>query len=360
MKIGKIGGTWFLIILIAVGAIFFAVVRPFLIAILLAAIAAGLLFPVFKWIRRKIWDNQSFSSIACVMLVLLLFIVPILSLLGLFTVQAFQFKDTADDTIKEIVEKGPDWFEKAKTHKFLEKLPIEEIDWKSKAGEAAQFISTLLIKMISKTSQSALHTFAMLAIMLYTLYYFLIDGPSFLERLKYLSPLKDEYDERILAKFISITRATLKGTILIGIVQGGLGGIAFVIFGVSSPVFWGTVMMIISIIPGVGSAIVWVPAAIIKMATGHIGQGIGILIAGLVICTLDNLMRPRLVGRDTKMHDLLIFFSTLGGIVLFGIVGFILGPIIAAVFVTVIDIYGTIYRDELERQNLPESANGGG
>jgi predicted PurR-regulated permease PerM len=348
VKISKVSGPYFILILIVVAAIFFAMMRPFLVAILLAAILAGFFYPVYNWIRRRIWNQPAFSSIICIVLVLLLIIIPLTLFLGILTVQSLQFKDTIDLKLEEVMEKGPGWLERLKSHPLAAKIEIEKLDWQAKATEGAKLLSTLLIKAISKTSRSTFQTVAMSFIMLYTLFYFLIDGPSLLKRIKYLSPLKDEYEDLIIKKFISMAKATIKGTIIIGVIQGTMGGITFAMCGVGSSVFWGTVMVILSIIPGIGAALVWAPALVIKMLTGHVGQGIGILVGGILISISDNFLRPLLIGKDTQMHALLILFSTLGGIALFGIVGFILGPILAAVFLTVIEIYASEYGDELE------------
>jgi predicted PurR-regulated permease PerM len=348
VRVGKVSGPYFILILVVIAAVFFAMLRPFLVSILLAAILAGLIYPVYSWMRHRIWNQPTFCSIICVVLVLLLIILPLISTLGLLTIQALQFKDAVDDKVKQVIEKGPGWIERLKQHPLVERIDIEEINWQAKAAEGAKLLSTLLIKAITKTSQSTFQTVAMSFIMLYTLFYFLIDGPSLLNRIKYLSPLEDEYEELIIKKFISITKATMKGTIIIGVIQGSMGGVIFAIFGVGSSVFWGTVMVILSIIPGIGAALIWVPAVAIKMLTGHVGPGIGILVGGMLISVSDNFLRPLLIGKDTKMHTLLILFSTLGGIALFGIVGFILGPILAAVFLTVTDIYASEYREELE------------
>jgi predicted PurR-regulated permease PerM len=152
----------------------------------------------------------------------------------------------------------------------------------------------------------------------------------------------------MVGKFVSVTRATLKGTILIGVAQGLLGGLAFWAVGIDGAIFWGTVMTVLSIIPGVGGALVWVPAAIILMATGEIWRGIALgLFCALVVGSVDNVLRPRLVGQDTKMHELLIFFSTLGGLMFFGAMGFILGPILAALFVTAWEMFATAFRTAL-------------
>ncbi len=149
-------------------------------------------------------------------------------------------------------------------------------------------------------------------------------------------------------KFVSVTRATVKGTLVIGIVQGGLAGLAFAVVGIKGAAFWGTVMAVLSIIPGVGTALIWIPAVIYLLAIGRVGAGIGLTIwCAAIVGTADNVLRPWLIGKDTKMSDLLILLGTLGGLVLFGAVGIIIGPIVAALFVTVWDIYGTAFKDIL-------------
>jgi predicted PurR-regulated permease PerM len=152
----------------------------------------------------------------------------------------------------------------------------------------------------------------------------------------------------LLERFVSVTRATLKGSLLIGIIQGALAGLAFWLAGIPGAAFWGTITAVVSIIPAIGSAIIWVPMVIYLLVTGHTGAGLGLLLwSVLVVSTIDNFLRPRLVGRDTRMSDLLVLLSTLGGLGLFGPVGFIVGPIVAALFVTVWHIYGEAFRDRL-------------
>jgi predicted PurR-regulated permease PerM len=184
--------------------------------------------------------------------------------------------------------------------------------------------------------------------MLYTMFFFLMDGDKLLHKILYYLPLKDEDEQRMLDKFTSVTRATLKGTAVIGILQGGLAGIAFWVVGIPSAVFWGTIMAVLSIIPGIGTTLVWGPAVIILAAGGNFFKagGLGIFCA-LVVGSIDNLLRPILVGKDTQMHELMIFFSTLGGIIMFGVMGMIIGPIVAALFITIWEIYGVAFKDFL-------------
>jgi predicted PurR-regulated permease PerM len=157
-------------------------------------------------------------------------------------------------------------------------------------------------------------------------------------------PLHTDEEEQLLELFVSVTRATLRGSLLIGLIEGSLAGIAFVLAGVPGAAFWGAIMVVLSILPAVGSAIVWVPTVIYLYASGESAAATGLLIwCATVVGTVDNFLRPWLVGRDAKMSDLLILLSTLGGIGLFGALGFIIGPVVAALFVTVWHIYGEAF-----------------
>jgi predicted PurR-regulated permease PerM len=196
-----------------------------------------------------------------------------------------------------------------------------------------------------------------LFIFLYTMYFFLIDGNKLLDKILYYFPLEDREVKRMLGKFTSVTRATLKGTAVIGVLQGGMAGLAFAVVGIPSAVFWGTIMVVLSVIPGIGTGLIWIPASIILAAMGHTVKALGLaLFCGLVVGSCDNLLRPRLVGKDTQLPELLIFFSTLGGILFFGVLGFILGPIIAALFVTLWEIYGEVFQDVLPAIHQMETA----
>jgi predicted PurR-regulated permease PerM len=213
-----------------------------------------------------------------------------------------------------------------------------------KAGEMVGGVSAFLINSLSSATVGTVNFLFTTFVLLYTMYFFLMDGYLLVNKILYYLPLEDADEQRLLVRFTSVARATLKGTAVIGVLQGGLAGIAFAVAGIPSPAFWGLIMILLSILPGIGTALVWVPAAIILAASGHLAKATALaLFCGAVVGSLDNLLRPRLVGKDTQMHELLIFFGTLGGILMFGVVGFIIGPIIAALFITVWDIYGVSF-----------------
>ncbi len=144
-----------------------------------------------------------------------------------------------------------------------------------------------------------------------------------------------------------MSRATIKGTLVIGVVQGALAGIGFAVAGIQGAVFWGTLMTVLSIIPGLGTALVWVPTVIYLARVRARGDRLSSsrLFCLLIVGSADNLLRPRLVGKDVKMHELFILFGTLGGVLFFGVLGFIVGPILAALFITIWDIYGVVSKE---------------
>ena len=199
------------------------------------------------------------------------------------------------------------------------------------AVTGSQFIGSLALTV----GQNAVNFTAMFFLMLYLLFFFLRDGKTILEALIYALPLGDERERALFAKFAEVSRATIKGTLLIGVVQGALGGLMFYFVGIEAAVFWGVMMMVLSLLPVVGASLVWAPAALIMFINGEVGNAIFLLAFGAIaIGLIDNLLRPLLVGRDTRMPDYLVLFSTLGGLSLFGISGFVLGPIIAALFLS--------------------------
>jgi predicted PurR-regulated permease PerM len=215
--------------------------------------------------------------------------------------------------------------------------------------EAVQTATTVLATVINKASKGTFQVIADVFLTLFAMFYFFTDGDRLIRRLKYLSPLPEEYEDELIKRFFAVSRATLKGTLLIGLLKGALGALTFWIFDIRSPILWGVVMVILSVIPMVGAWLVMYPAAVILIIIGQVWQGIAVfLIAAIIIGNIDNVLGPKLVARGAGMHDLLIFFSTLGGISVFGMMGFIIGPIIAALFLTILDVYGIEFRSQLD------------
>jgi predicted PurR-regulated permease PerM len=323
-------------------------IRVFLLTIMLAAIFAALSYPVYQWLLGRLRGHAAVTAIATLVLLLALVMVPLLAVLGAGANEALRMTETVRPRLQQLVDQPGEFERRLRDlpgYQYVEPYRTQIL---TKAGELVGSTSAFLFAALSATTRATAVFIFHFVVLLYTMFFFLTGGPGLLRKILAYLPLTEADKQRMLEKFVSVTRATLKGTILIGAAQGILGGLAFWAVGVDGPIFWGTVMTVLSIIPGIGGALVWVPAAIILVATGEVWRGIALaLFCALVVGSVDNLLRPRLVGKDTKMHELLIFFSTLGGLLLFGAMGFILGPILAALFVTVWEMFGTAFHSAL-------------
>jgi predicted PurR-regulated permease PerM len=348
MTDGNLRKAILVLLLIAISAIFVAMIRQFLMTILLAGIFSGLAFPFYSRLVRVFRGRRALASLATLAILLLVVAGPILAVLGIVASEAFRVSEAVRPWIQEQIREPSTLTGYLKAIPGIERLEPYRAQILTKAGELVGSTGSFFFNSISATTKGTVAFLFQFGLLLYTMFFFFLDGEKLLRKILYYLPLPHEDEERMVDKFVSVTRATLKGTLLIGIAQGALAGIAFRVVGIDAAVFWGTIMVLLSIIPGIGTALVWVPAAVFLILTHRIAEGVGLaLFCGLVVGSIDNILRPRLVGRDVEMHDLLILFGTLGGILLFGVLGFIIGPILAALFVTIWDIYGIVFRDVL-------------
>ncbi len=334
-----------LILVVAITATFLSMIKAFVMAVLLAGIFSSLAQPLYKRLLRAFGGRAALASLATLAVIVLVIIIPLGFLTGIVTAQAIKVGNSITPWVQDKIA-NPDkiitWLE---GQPFYDRVAPYRDDILMRAGQAVGHVSSFLIGNLSAAAGGTVHFLFMMTVMLYSMYFFLIDGGKLVDLLLY-------EERRLLEKFRSVTRATLKGTAVIGLLQGSLAGLAFAVVGIPSAVFWGTIMVVLSIIPGVGTALVWAPAAAILIAGGHVTKGVVLAVfCGLIVGSVDNFLRPRLVGKDTQMPDLLILLSTLGGIMMFGALGLILGPIVAALLVTVWEIYGVVFSDV-----LPEGA----
>ncbi len=343
--------AFLLALALGISILFFLVIRRFLLAVLLAAVFAGLAYPLYGWLHERTGSRRA----GALTLILLLVAVglPVAGFLTLVATEAVQVSQGAEA-----------WFQEegraAQVRDLVERVPLanrllpEGGEFVEQVREAASRTGPMLMGALAAAARGTFSFFLQLFVLCYALFYFLVDGPAILRKILQYIPLDSGQKEELLERFVSVTRATLRGSLLIGLIQGGVAGMAFWVAGVRGPAFWGTVMVVLSIIPAIGAGLIWIPAVIYLFLTGNVVAGIGLLIwCAVVVSTIDNMLRPRLIGRDARMSDLMILVSTLGGIILFGAVGFIVGPIVAALFVTVWHIYGEAFRGW-----LPEGIDG--
>lgn len=342
--------AFLLILIFFISSLFLVMIKSFLMAILLAGIFSALAHPIYK--KLTIWfkGRKAAASGVTILIIVIIILLPLSGLLGIVTTQAIKVGQSATPWVQKQLASPAAFSEKLERLPFYEYIKPYREPILEKAGMLVGKVSQILVSGLQEITLGTVNFIFMIAILLYAMFFFLMDGKLLLEKILYYMPLKDEDEKRLLERFTSVTRATLKGTAIIGLIQGTAAGIALAIVGIQAAVFWGTVMTVLSILPGIGTALVWLPAALWLATQGLWFKAIGLVVfCGIVVGSVDNLLRPRLVGKDTEMHDLLILFSTLGGITMFGIIGFIIGPIIAALFVTIWDIYGVVFKNVLPK-----------
>ncbi len=350
MRDRKLSRYFFAALLLLSVVLFFYTVRLFALPVLLAAVFASLFYPFYGHLVRFCRGRRGIAALLCCFILLLLLVVPLYIVADLVTREAVAFYHSIEDQVQEAMAAGPDSLpNRLLRHPLVRRFRLDEVDWASAARNAASTVGSYVAAVIRGTYRGTFQVLLVLFTTLFTLFYFFRDGPRLIEKIKYLMPLSDEYEDALISRFTSVARATVKGTLLIALLQGTAAGITLWIFGVDSAILWGVVAVISAVIPLAGAWLVLFPAALIQMINGNLWRGVGIiLVTVLVINQLDNLVRPRLVGQESGMHDLMVFFSTLGGIATFGPMGFIVGPVIAAFFLAMIDIYSTEFRHELE------------
>lgn len=329
--------TFFLGLVLVVTGVFAMLLAGFFQPIFWATIVGIMFLPVQRLLERRLKGRTSVAALLTVILIFFTVLVPSLLIAsavvneaaGLYgRIQSGEIDPGAAlRWLQDLTPWATDWAERLGID--LRELPDKVSAF---AVQASQFIGALALK----AGQNVANFMLMFFLMLYLLFFVLRDGDAMLEQVIRALPFGDDRERALFAKFAEVSRATIKGTVIIGIVQGTMGGILFAALGVSGAVFWGVVMVFMSILPLIGASLVWIPAAIFLVVGGaYVKAAIMVVIGSVVIGLTDNLLRPMLIGRDTKMPDYLILLSTLGGLSLFGISGFVIGPIIAALFLSV-------------------------
>ncbi len=345
MSKGTVNKWTLVVVVLLISALFLAMIRQFLIPIILAGIFSALSYPIYRKFEKWFGGRRIPASAVTVIIILFVIFVPLSGLLGIVTNQAIKTGIVAKHWIEHQVAEPNALSHALQASPFYETIKPYQNQIISKAGELVGSISSFTINKLTSATIGTVNVIVDVFIMLYCMFFFLMEGDRILRKILFYLPLEDRDERRMLDKFTSITRSTLKGTLVIGILQGTLAGLAFAVSGIPSAVFWGTLMAVLSVIPSVGSAIIWAPTVFYLLITGHIAKGVCLFVfCAFVVGSMDNLLRPKLVGKDTEMHELMILFGTLGGIIMFGMVGMIIGPVIAGLFVTVWEIYGSEFK----------------
>ena len=332
----------FIAFLIAVLYLFYLIVRPFLTDIFLAIVTAMVLYPSYKLIQRLFKGWKIVPALLTLFLAILIFLVPISFLSGLITSQSLDFYQKisgglTDGSFKKFLDLKFVYFNLffERWHIDIQSLRVEEYIGKFLAAS-----SEFIYKEMTHLAKGVAGSLFDLIIILFISFFLLIDGEKFLRELKILSPLEVTHHDRIILQLERTTKATLRGSIIVALTQGLLGGIGFWIFSIPSAAFLGVCMVFSSVIPLVGTSIIWIPAALYLAFTSSLWMAIGLALWGiLIISGADNILRPLLLKGNANLHPLLTFLSVLGGLIYFGFLGFILGPIVLSFLMTMFEIY---------------------
>jgi predicted PurR-regulated permease PerM len=332
----------FLWLVIIVSIAFLWIIAPLYAPILWAIVIVILFASVYRRLCAR-WQKPGLAATATLILVLLIVVLPLtlltLSLAreGAHVYEKIQSGDVdIGNQFQKIFDSMPGW-----ASDWLNRFGLTSFsDLKVKLAEGISKTSKVVVQQAINVGQSTFTFLLNLFVMLYLLFFLFRDGDSLLGQIRRAVPLRPETTDALIDRFDVVVRATVKGNMIVALIQGGLGGIIFWILGIQGPVLWGAIMALLSLLPAVGPAMIWLPVAIYLIATGAVARGIILIVFGaFVIGLIDNLVRPMLVGKDTKMPDYLILISTLGGIAVFGINGFVIGPLIAAMFISAWEIY---------------------
>ena len=324
----------FLLMLALVTLLFLYLLLPFFGAVFWACVIGVLFQPLQQRLLERWRHRPNLAAFTTLTMCVVIVVIPVLFVLASF----FQEGVGLYERLKSGELDPGAYLDQIRNafpvlQSLIERLGIDLDNLKQQLAGGALNASRFIAQNAVQLGQGTLQFFVSLGLMLYLAFFLLRDGVKLIELMVRALPLGDERERLLFAKFAEVTRATVKGNLVVAALQGTLGGIIFWILGIPGALLWGVVMILLSLIPVVGAALIWAPVAIYLFAAGDWIQGTVLTVFGVaVIGLVDNILRPILVGRDTKLPDYIVLLSTLGGFVLFGMNGFVIGPLVAALF----------------------------
>jgi predicted PurR-regulated permease PerM len=337
----------FLLLVLLVTLAFVGLIQAFLLPLFWATTLAIVFAPLYQWWQARLGHRDSLAALLTLGVIVVAVILPLFLISVAVVNEAIAFYkrlDTGDLTVREPLQALERLL--AVATQYLERFGVDIQHLQQGLAGTTVTVSRFLGTQALSLGQDALRLSVLFCLMLYLLFFFLRDGSQLVAAIMRVLPLGPTRARQLFAHFAAVSRATIKGTLVVALVQGILGGLLFAIVGINAAVLWGALMAVLSLLPAVGSGLVWGPAAVIFLATGHIGKAFLLLGAGiLVIGLVDNLLRPILIGRDTRMPDYLVLLSTLGGLTVFGISGLLIGPILAALFLAVWEMFAQEHQE---------------
>lgn len=340
----------FFMMLLGITLVFIGMIKPFLMAIFWAALLALIFHRPFRILRWKLRGRSNTAAAITTILIILIVVIPIfLLMLALVneSIGVYQRIESGEWDLTRVVD-----FVEARLPRLqslLAQIGMTMDELRTSISNFAIKAAQMAGDRVFNYTQNAISFSVQFFLMLYILFFFLRDGKQIVRQVIDVLPLGNEWERQLMNRFASVSRATLKGTLIVAVIQGSIGGITFALLGIEGALFWGVLMTVLSLLPVGGSGLVWAPTAIILLTQGLWIKAVILVIVGVLgIGLIDNLLRPILVGRDTKMPDYLVLISTLGGLAWFGLSGFVIGPVIAALFLTFWETTGREYGGQEE------------
>ncbi len=332
----------FLTFVLLVTLSFFLLIKDYLLACFWAIILAVVFDPVYQRIRQYFKNSEILPLLLTMMMIILVFVIPLLTITLMITEESTSLyqKIQGGEINPQIYFQETIALLLPTFNKFshMEALSVDQIS--AAAGNAFAQAIKYVAQQVPALTQNLLNLIVQFALTFYILFFLLRDGHQLIRKLISLIPIGDGIEKELFARFTSVARATVKGGLIVAVVQGSMGGFLFWFVGIPAAFLWGMLMTVLSLLP-IGSTLIWAPAALILFLQGHTLNAVIVLVVGIFfISMIDNFLRPKLVGKDSKMSDYLVLVSTLGGLAWFSLTGFVLGPIIAALFITCWDLMG--------------------
>jgi len=314
--------------------------QPFLSVVLWSGVLALLFAPVQRYLAARL-KRPTLAAALTLVVVLATVIVPVGLISGALVGEIADFARTAPARFSEFMADPALGGRFQATIDALDaRFGLRERLTPEAVQEHVGNVGQSLVKGTFSVVGGALGAALNLVFILFALFFLLRDGGRFVDALRGYLPMPADEGERLLVRTREIIQASVQGVLVIALLQGFLGGVAFALLGIPSALLWGVVMTLLSILPMAGSGLIWGPAALILLAQGHWGKALALAIFGvLVIGTLDNFLRPRLVGQKARMHELVIFFAVLGGLRLFGVLGLVIGPLVVAITSALVTVF---------------------
>ncbi len=345
LRLRKLETFTFLAFVFLATGVFFWVIHPFFSPLFWAAVFALLFQRMHTRLLRVFRGRRAPAALVATLAAVLLVVLPFAAVLAALARQGlllYQGLASGEISVQAPIDLIERWL--PAVAKLLERYGVDIEQLGASVQEVTARVAGSIAGWALNAGQNVLLIALLFGLMLYLLFFFFRDGDRILDGVMRVLPLGEDRKKRLLRKLAEVARATVKGTLIIAVVQGSLGALLFAVVGIRTAVFWGAIMAVLSLLPAVGAGLVWLPAAVIFFAGGHVWQGLLVLLGGVfVIGLVDNVLRPVVVGRDTRTPDYLILLSTLGGITAFGMAGFVAGPVMAALFLVAWDMFGEEY-----------------